>query len=152
MSLKRLGSILAAGSAALLMGISSAASASAAEPDYTEYAHVAGGSPPAAAYCETVYYPNPNVAAGSACFEKYGDVFWVRDRNADGHHVEMRAQMPSTGKKFRCHEGRGSSVGWQKCTGFSGKIPEHDKIFWWLAVYEGSESLNVSTVQEVATT
>ncbi|MFI1221619.1 MULTISPECIES: hypothetical protein [unclassified Streptomyces] len=152
MSLKSLGSVLATGSVALLLAATTATSASAAPADHTEYAKVAGASPPSSAYCQTLYYPNPNVAAGSACFEKSGDVFWLRDRKADGHHVEMRAQMPSNGKKFRCHEGRGSGVGWQKCTSFASKIPEHDKIFWWLSVYEGSDALNTSNVQEAATT
>ncbi|WP_411079256.1 hypothetical protein [Streptomyces sp. cmx-18-6] len=152
MSLKRTGPMFAAGAAALLMGIPLAVPASAAPADYTEYAKVAGASPPSNAYCQTIYYPNPNVAAGRACFQKYGDVFWLRDRKADGHHVEMRGQMPSNGKKFRCHEGRGSAVGWQKCTGFASKIPERDKIFWWLSVYEGSNALNTTNVQEVATT
>lgn len=152
MSFRRVGSVFATASAALLMAVASATSATAAPADYTEYAKVAGASPPSSAYCRTVYYPTVNVAAGSACFQKYGDVFWVRDQRADGHHIEMRAQMVTGNKKFRCHEGRGSAVGWQKCTGFASKIPEHDKIFWWLSVYEGSSALNTSNVQEVATT
>ncbi|MFE9772984.1 hypothetical protein ACFYOV_15120 [Streptomyces sp. NPDC005931] len=113
---------------------------------YTERATAAGSSPTIDAHCLTVPgYENPRAIAGTACFKHYGDRFWIKDNLADGHHIEMRGQVNTTGDNFRCYELSGSSAGWQICDSFSDNIPENAVLAWNIGLWEGNDLLRVGS-------
>ncbi|MFE9252930.1 hypothetical protein [Streptomyces sp. NPDC007088] len=114
---------------------------------YKEHARAAAGPPDSTSKAPCVTVLNEKHQTGAqGCFEKYGDVFWIKDRAADGHHVEMSGTTNSQEGKvgFRCWEDGGSAAGWQKCTSFSGKIPETstERVIYTVAIYEGSKYIN----------
>ncbi len=112
---------------------------------YQEYASLAYSSPPAypKAVCDSVWYRHNGEARMGArgCFEKHGDEFWIDDTLADGHHVEMRAQVNLTGDGFRCYTYRHSSYSWQRCDSFASKIPEDGRLWVTIGVWEGSTQI-----------
>lgn len=85
---------VAAGMTVALQGSASAAS-------YTYRAtDVSGG--PDWNQLKACSYVNYNGEAGRACFQPNGDKFWVQDLKADGHHVEMNAQVNVNGNWYHC--------------------------------------------------
>jgi len=139
---------LAGAMAAVLIGFT-ASPASAA--NYREYASIADSAPPSGSSCSQVYYGGG--LAGVACYQALGDVFWIRDTMADGHHVEGRGVVESVDRGFSCYSYRGSGVGWEKCTGFADLIPEHDRLTLFRSeVYEGSTLLAGGIVLSLSTT
>lgn len=143
--------VLASAGAVAALLIGATASPASAVTNYREYASIAGSAPPSGSSCSQVYYGGG--LAGVACYQALGDVFWIRDTMADGHHVEGRGVMESVGRGFSCYSYRSSDTGWQKCTGFADLIPEHDTINLFRAeVYEGSTLLAGGIVLSVRTT
>lgn len=92
--------------------------------------------------CNHVYYHGD---AGMACFERYGDKFWVKDNLADGHHVATAAEVNGT-DYFVCHDYSGKVAGWTVCDGFSSQIPEHVRMIWNVSVMEGDTELAHGTM------
>lgn len=141
--------VVAGAAAAVLVGTT--ASPASAVTNYREYASIAGSSPPSGSSCSQVSYGGS--LAGVACYQALGDVFWIRDTAADGHHVEARGVMEGVGRGFSCYSYRGSDVGWEKCTGFADLIPEHDTINLFRSeLYEGDTLLAGGLILSVRTT
>lgn len=128
---------VAAGMTAALQGVASAAS-------YTYQASNVSGGPDwdQLKACSNVYY---NGEAGRACFQPYGDKFWVQDLKGDGHHVEMNAQVNVNGNWYHCLDYHGAAAGWTYCS-FASVVPENARIAYNSSVWEGDELLSTGTL------
>jgi hypothetical protein len=102
---------------------------------YQEYATNVSSSPPSGAPCVEVWHNRTR--GGKACFEAHGDEFWIRDYDAEGWHVEMRAQLNTNGNGFRCYTYRGPSATWQRCDSFSDNIPEDGRLIFSVSLWDG---------------
>lgn len=71
-----------------------------------------GGAPPSGVPC--------SVGKGvTVCFEKAGDVIWVRDEQADGHHAVGGWGLGDGDTDiwdYECHDYAGSAAGWTSCS------------------------------------
>ncbi|AGI88362.1 hypothetical protein AB0F32_05625 [Streptomyces albidoflavus] len=123
---------VAAGMTVALQGSASAAS-------YTYRAtDVSGG--PDWNQLKACSYVNYNGEAGRACFQPNGDKFWVQDLKADGHHVEMNAQVNVNGNWYHCLNYHGKAAGWTSCS-FATVVPENARIAYNVSVWEGDKLL-----------
>jgi hypothetical protein len=77
----------------------------------------------------------------TGCFKADGDRFYIKDNRADGHHVEVRGQINTSGNGIRCYENRGSAAGWLICDSFWDNIPENAVVAWTVGVWEGGTLL-----------
>ncbi|WP_037869648.1 hypothetical protein [Streptomyces sp. SPB074] len=122
MALGFTGSASAAGYVAKAVNVSSS-------PDFTKV------------HCTNVAYAK-HKAAGRACFEPYGDEFWVLDMSADGYYVEMYGQVADG---YRCEDHKGAAAGWTRCDGFSSKIPEGKRMVFFTGVMDKGKMVSSST-------
>lgn len=138
MKILRSAGAIAAGSMLALGLMTSSASADAA---HIENATDVSGAPPSSARCTPVYPDSHSLIAGEACFESYGDYFWVRDWRADGHHIEVRATYrgnPAT--LFICKDYKGEVAGWTRCS-FHNEMTEDQRINYVTMLMEGNSIL-----------
>lgn len=102
-------------------------SGSASHPAETTTRSSAAG-PPSGAPC--------SVGEGVvACYVAKGDVFWVKDKRADGYHVDA-IWSPNGGDNNFCHDRLGKDAGWTYCDGFADDIPEHSQIVFRAGVFD----------------
>jgi hypothetical protein len=92
-----------------------------------------GSAPPSGAPC--------SVGKGvTVCFQKAGDVIWVRDEQADGHHA-VGGWGFGDGETdvwdYECHDYLGPSAGWTRC-GWSDTIGESRTITFRGIEFDGS--------------
>jgi hypothetical protein len=108
----------------------------------TVYSEVATptSAPTIDANCAFAYDSSGRVGA-IGCFKAAGDRFYIKDARADGHHVEARGQINTTGNGIRCHESRGADAGWLVCDSFWDNIPENAVVAWTIGVWEKSKLL-----------
>ncbi|OQO95068.1 hypothetical protein B1813_03160 [Saccharomonospora piscinae] len=120
-------------------------SGSAVAATYTERATQTSGTP-SLEYCNEVRTQEAPIGTqmGLACFQPYGDRFWVKDMRADGYHIEMRA-IDSDGKSYRCYEYGTSSAGWQICDSFHDNIGENKRLFWTVGAYDRDKLIMLSS-------
>lgn len=95
-------------------------------------------------HCVSVMNPDRHRWAGRACFRPYGDRFFIKDTLADGHHVEVRAQVNVTNDGLRCLPGGG---GWRVCNSFARVVPENARIAWTIQLREGSRVITSSALR-----
>jgi hypothetical protein len=134
-------STLAAAAAVIVLSPGTAS----ARTIYQEYATVVSTSPPSNASCS--YVISGREVGGQACFTPDGDQFWIRDLRADGLHVEMRAQVNTTGDGFRCYTYRGSSYPWQRCDSFWDEIPENGTVIYTASLWDGTTQRSVGSLR-----
>ncbi|MGW3123512.1 hypothetical protein ACWDBW_41490 [Streptomyces sp. NPDC001107] len=96
----------------------------------------AGSAPPSGAPC--------SVGKGvTVCFQKAGDVIWVRDEQADGHHAVGGWGFGDGNTDvwdYECHDYLGSDAGWTYCS-WSDTIPENRTITFRGIEFNGSTPL-----------
>lgn len=71
-----------------------------------------------------------------ACFEQPGDVIWVKDTLADGHHATVYWGISSKGESYvvhQCNNCKGAGT-WVRCA--HPEIPEHEYIAFQAIVME----------------
>lgn len=74
-----------------------------------------------------------------ACYVAKGDVFWVKDKRADGYHVDAIWSPNGSDNNF-CHNRLGKDAGWTYCDGFADDIPENSEIVFRAGVFDGDHS------------
>lgn len=131
---------VAAGAVALVQGTAQA------REIYEENAGVANDSPPSST-CSSVYAGRD--LAGQACFTPNGDKFWIRDRRADGLHIEARGQANLTGDGFRCYSNTNGAGPWRVCDSFAAKIPEGATIAFTPSAWKGNTQKHVGELRLV---
>lgn len=150
MTQRRIIKVLATGAmvAGLVAGMQGAATASST---YTATAVNVSNGPvfDNTTHCIDVAYHG---IAGTVCYQPYGDKFWVRDGAADGHHIDMFAEVNTTEDHFLCSDYSGKAADWTACSGFSGQIPEHARIGFSASVVEGDDVIATSTTMFSETT
>ncbi|MEU3195135.1 hypothetical protein ABZ686_31975 [Streptomyces sp. NPDC006992] len=96
------------------------------------------GGPSSGLACMPVYARGGKPTLGEVCFQPYGDKFWVKDRRADGMHIEMRALYSgNTQTVFNCKDYKGAAAGWTAC-GFAKEMKEDQTINFAALVYDGT--------------
>lgn len=75
-----------------------------------------------------------------ACFVAAGDVFWVKDKRADGYHVDA-VWSPNGHDNNFCHNRHGSDAGWTYCDGFADDIPENSEIVFRAGVFDSDHGV-----------
>ena len=79
----------------------------------------------------------------TTCFQKSGDVIWVRDEQADGHHAVGGwgfGNGDSDVWDYECHDYLGKAAGWTKCS-WADTIPESATITFRGIEFEGNTPL-----------
>jgi hypothetical protein len=132
----RKAAVVAAAAAAIVLLAPGSASAATV---YSESA-TPTSAPTIDANCSWAYDSSGRVGA-IGCFKADGDRFYIKDNRADGHHVEARGQINTSGNGIRCYENRGSAAGWLICDSFWDNIPENAVVAWTIGVWEGSTLL-----------
>lgn len=135
MNLKRILVVLAAAIAgSLLFPIT--AQANMVDAELEAYAANTSSTPPLDAPCSMGSH-------AVACFESYGDELWVKDKVADGYHVDLYYQLHddhgsriSTGL---CHNKQTAKAGWTICDGLHDRIPENTTILFRAMVKKSNE-------------
>lgn len=132
MNFKRIAGSSAAMATAVALIVLVPTTASAV-PVHAKKARPTSGSPGNSGHCGSVLGGGKD--AGFACFKKKGDRFWVKDNANDGHHVELRGAVNTSGDGFRCI---GSGRGWQICD-FSSEMPEGASFAWYTVLCDGNK-------------
>lgn len=123
-----------AASGALALGL---AATPAFASTYIKNAVEVSGAPPSSAPCSPVYVDGGTLI-GKACFESYGDKFWLRDMRADGAHVEVRAMYAGNPQTmFFCKNYKGAAAGWTRCS-FHNEMVEDRTINFAALVLDGN--------------
>ncbi|MFF8293276.1 hypothetical protein ACF068_29225 [Streptomyces sp. NPDC016309] len=104
----RRGRILASGlfGAALVLGFTTSPASAA---DGVQRASVVGGSGPDSGYCGLITWN------ATACFEPYGEWFWLKDEDADGLPVAIKWSYSNPGYPSRSgviYNDHGKAAGW----------------------------------------
>ncbi|RCG17752.1 hypothetical protein DTL70_27220 [Streptomyces diacarni] len=124
--MKRLGRVLIAVPAAVLItaGTATAAAATTGTPS---------GAPPTSAPCVST-------SGAKACFVANGDAVYVKDTKANGDSVAgtLKSRLPANWGR-ECFNSRGAAGGWVKC---SFNVPEYQWADLWAAnkPFIGSQS------------
>lgn len=63
----------------------------------------------------------------SVCFQPSGDIFWVRDKEADGNRVAIEWRDLSGNRVGRCTDTLGVAADWTSC---NKDLPEGHNIQW----------------------
>lgn len=113
----RIIAFLAATAAAL------AVMATPAQADTTFYATDVNRGPEAGSACgESAYL--------IACYERYGDELFIKDKRADGHGIDFNFWWGSS-DTYVCKNRLGANNGWTWCNGLHDLIAEHEYITLW---------------------
>src|SRR5262245_3077061 len=106
---------------------------------YYKNAKNVAGAPARKLVCTFVYGTGGSPTLGKACFQPYGDKFWVQDRRADGMHVRMRAIYSGNQQTiFDCRDYEGPGAGWTAC-GFAKQLRENRRIDFNVLVFNGND-------------
>jgi hypothetical protein len=102
------------------------------------------GGPSRKLVCTYVYSHGGTVVRGKACFQPYGDKFWVQDRRSDGLHVEMRAlYLGNFQTLFDCKDSKGKRAGWTACN-FSKLVKENRRLDFNVLAVKGNADVKYS--------
>ncbi|WP_051898646.1 hypothetical protein [Sciscionella sediminilitoris] len=119
------------GCAAALALIAPGTAVAGTAPAVSELGAVSSASgPPAGAPCSVG-------ARVVTCYVAHGDIFWVKDKKADGYHVDAVWSLNGSGGTH-CHDRLGARAGWTYCD-FSKKIPEHRHLVFRGLVMDGKD-------------
>jgi len=112
---------------------------------YSKTATLTSSVPPFESWCVTIR--RSGEAIGRACFEHYGDKFWIKDTKADGAGIYMWGELSPAGDTFKCYNNGGADAGWQRC-GFASEMKEDQVIvFAGYARKDGNNNYGTSDFQ-----